>query len=95
MIFTLRHGPVPVGRRMFDVSAEETIHLAEAVGPEHRTDARKSTWLLRTHRCELDLSSFLKDGGGGLMKVLAHPQPTDPTGLIGSDRRPATKILGS
>jgi SAM-dependent methyltransferase len=32
MIFTLRRGPVPVGRRMFGVSAEETIHLAEAEG---------------------------------------------------------------
>jgi hypothetical protein len=26
----LRHGPVPEGRRMFDVSAEETTQLAEA-----------------------------------------------------------------
>ena len=29
---SLRHGPVPVGRRMFAVSAEETIELAEAHG---------------------------------------------------------------
>jgi len=29
---TLRHGPVPAGRRMFDVSGEETIGLAEAHG---------------------------------------------------------------
>jgi 2-polyprenyl-3-methyl-5-hydroxy-6-metoxy-1,4-benzoquinol methylase len=28
MIMTLRHGPVPPGRRMFEVSAEETISLA-------------------------------------------------------------------
>ena len=28
---TLRHGPVPAGRRMFDVSADETIALARAV----------------------------------------------------------------
>jgi hypothetical protein len=27
---SLRHGPAPEGRRMFDVSAEETPHLAEA-----------------------------------------------------------------
>jgi SAM-dependent methyltransferase len=32
MILTLRHGPVPLGRRMFDVSAEETIQLAGAEG---------------------------------------------------------------
>ena len=28
VIMSLRHGPVPQGRRMFDVSAEETIDLA-------------------------------------------------------------------
>jgi SAM-dependent methyltransferase len=32
MIMSLRHGPVPTGRRMFEVSAEETIQLARAVG---------------------------------------------------------------
>ena len=31
-VFSLRHGPVPPGRRMFDVSAAETIGLAEAEG---------------------------------------------------------------
>jgi SAM-dependent methyltransferase len=29
---TLRHGPIPAGRRMFDVSAAETIALAAAAG---------------------------------------------------------------
>ena len=29
---TLRHGPVPEGRRMFDVSGADTIRLAEAAG---------------------------------------------------------------
>src|ERR1700719_3158730 len=32
MIMTLRHGPVPPGRRMFEVSAEETIGLAQPFG---------------------------------------------------------------
>ena len=32
MIMTLRRGPVPPGRRMFGVSAEETISLAEPLG---------------------------------------------------------------
>jgi SAM-dependent methyltransferase len=32
MIISLRHGPVPPGRRMFDVSAEETTQLASAGG---------------------------------------------------------------
>jgi len=32
MMLTLRHGPVPAGRRMFEVAAEETIRLAEPEG---------------------------------------------------------------
>lgn len=32
VILSLRHGPVPPGRRMFDVSAEETIGLADGEG---------------------------------------------------------------
>jgi protein-L-isoaspartate O-methyltransferase len=32
MIMSLRHGPVPPGRRMFEVSADETIQLAQAQG---------------------------------------------------------------
>jgi SAM-dependent methyltransferase len=30
LILSLRHGPVPQGRRMFDVSADETLALAQA-----------------------------------------------------------------
>jgi SAM-dependent methyltransferase len=32
VFFLLRHGPVPRGRRMFDVSGDETIALAEPFG---------------------------------------------------------------
>ncbi len=32
LILSLRHGPVPPKRRMFEVSAEETIRLAQAQG---------------------------------------------------------------
>ena len=32
MIMSLRHGPVPPMRRMFEVSAEETVQLAQAQG---------------------------------------------------------------
>lgn len=32
ILMSLRHGPVPAGRRMFNVSAEETIALAAAHG---------------------------------------------------------------
>lgn len=32
VIMTIRHGPVPAGRRMFEVSPEETIELAQTQG---------------------------------------------------------------
>jgi hypothetical protein len=32
MALSLRHGPVPPGRRMFDVTAAETIELADKAG---------------------------------------------------------------
>jgi hypothetical protein len=32
VIMKLRHGPVPPGRRMFEVSPEETIELAQLQG---------------------------------------------------------------
>ena len=50
MILSLRYGPVPLGRRMFAVPAEETIHLAQKAGLE-----------LTLHRSHLD--SALKRPG--------------------------------
>jgi hypothetical protein len=44
LIMTLRHGPVPPGRRMFEVSAAETIKLAtglEVLLNEHRASLRR------------------------------------------------------
>jgi SAM-dependent methyltransferase len=32
MIMSLRHGPVPTGRRMFEVTADETVRLARDAG---------------------------------------------------------------
>ncbi|WP_207400804.1 class I SAM-dependent methyltransferase [Actinomadura roseirufa] len=32
VVMTLRHGPVPPGRRMFDVSADETVAIAAEAG---------------------------------------------------------------
>ena len=44
MILSLRHGPVPAGRLMFDVSADETIALAgnEGLRPLLRLDNQPS-----------------------------------------------------
>ncbi|QCO05559.1 class I SAM-dependent methyltransferase [Azospirillum argentinense] len=40
IVMSLRHGPVPAGRTMYDVSAAETIELAASVGLRciHRND---------------------------------------------------------
>ncbi|MFJ6138401.1 class I SAM-dependent methyltransferase [Kitasatospora sp. NPDC092286] len=40
VLLSLRHGPVPAGRRMFDVPADETVALARARGLEllHRAE---------------------------------------------------------
>jgi SAM-dependent methyltransferase len=52
VLITLRHGPVPIGRRMFEVTPEETVELAashglnctlrleEADGAQNRADVR-------------------------------------------------------
>lgn len=42
VIMSLRHGPIPPGRRMFDVSAEETISLGAQAGlHRHHTSERE------------------------------------------------------
>lgn len=43
LILSLRHGPVPPGRRMFEVSAEETIDLARAGGLEVRLQQERGS----------------------------------------------------
>jgi len=45
LVMSLRHGPVPQGRRMFEVSADETIALAAAHGLAcHLHFERESSW---------------------------------------------------
>ncbi|CAJ0822542.1 class I SAM-dependent methyltransferase [Ralstonia flaminis] len=42
IVMSLRHGPVPEGRRMFDVSADETIALGRQAGlQEHHRSTRE------------------------------------------------------
>lgn len=43
LFMTLRHGPVPKGRRMFDVSGEETIDLAKNHGLKALYSARQGS----------------------------------------------------
>ena len=45
---TLRHGPVPEGRRMFDVSADDVVVLARAAGMTEVHRAARQDMLLRS-----------------------------------------------
>lgn len=66
MVLSLRHGPVPPGRRMFAVSAEETIALADAEGL--RT-------VLSEHRAAVQEHNRL---AGVTWTILAFEQPKAP-----------------
>jgi SAM-dependent methyltransferase len=43
VILSLRHGPVPPGRRMFEVSADETVGLARAEGLRPRLQEERGS----------------------------------------------------
>ncbi|MGF6816948.1 hypothetical protein OKW33_003819 [Paraburkholderia atlantica] len=43
LIMSLRHGPVPAGRRMFDVTPDETIQLASEQGLTPMRELRTSS----------------------------------------------------
>lgn len=43
LVFSLRHGPVPAGRRMFEVSGEETIALGREHGLRPVLQARRAS----------------------------------------------------
>lgn len=69
MALSLRHGPVPAGRRMFDVSASETIDLARPHGLRcilRRTDEDAQ---LRRPGVTWDRVAFVKDGGPGASRA--------------------------
>ncbi len=51
IILSLRHGPVPAGRRMFDVSADETIRLAGSAGMHCIHQSRREDMLGRPDVC--------------------------------------------
>jgi SAM-dependent methyltransferase len=47
VVMSLRHGPVPAGRRMFDVSADETLALGAEVGLVERYRSTRKDAQLR------------------------------------------------
>jgi SAM-dependent methyltransferase len=65
MIMSLRHGPVPRGRRMFEVSGDETIRLAAAQGLTPVLQLRTDSVLEVNRRAGVTWTrlAFVKDGG--------------------------------
>jgi SAM-dependent methyltransferase len=61
MIMSLRYGPVPPGRRMFAVSAEETIQLAGAEGLQSILKFETADGLLRRPGVSWARLAFRKD----------------------------------
>ncbi len=74
-VFSLRHGPVPPGRRMFDVSAEETAGLAaaEGMGVALRLNDRADD--LGRPGVRWTRLAFSKAGGAGATRACVRPPP--------------------
>ncbi|MFH6786225.1 MULTISPECIES: class I SAM-dependent methyltransferase [Methylobacterium] len=66
MALSLRHGPVPPGRRMFDVSASETIDLAREHGLRCLLCRTDEDAQLRRPGVTWDRVAFVRDEAQGL-----------------------------
>jgi SAM-dependent methyltransferase len=62
MIMSLRHGPVPPGRRMFEVSAAETIALADGAGLRLEFERRTPSVQLQNVSVEWTRLAFCQPG---------------------------------
>ncbi len=61
MMISLRHGPVPEGRRMFDVTAAETVGLARAQAMACVQHLESGDSLLKRPGVTWDRLAFRKD----------------------------------
>jgi SAM-dependent methyltransferase len=64
LVMSLRHGPVPPGRRMFDVTAEETTRLAEAMSLNPIFQAHPGDSTLRRPGVHWTRLAFARSGCG-------------------------------
>jgi SAM-dependent methyltransferase len=80
VVMTLRHGPVPTGRRMFAVTGTETVTLAETSGLEtirnrhaesQRAENRRASvsWTTLVFRAPSPSDQLLRSGGFGVAVV--------------------------
>ena len=65
MMLSLRHGPVPAGRRMFDVTPEETIALAQTQGLHCIQHMKSEDSMLRRPGVTWDRLAFARPANGG------------------------------
>ena len=65
MMLSLRHGPVPAGRRMFEVGADETIRLAAAESLTPLLVLEDQDSVLRRPGVRWTRLAFTKSGRGG------------------------------
>ncbi|MET9919601.1 class I SAM-dependent methyltransferase [Streptomyces sp. NPDC006435] len=91
MVLSLRHGPVPAGRRMFPVSAEETISLARCHGLDVVHETRREDLHERPGVSWTHLGLQL-DAGRELPGITTQEQPHTCTGLV--IRETGTELLG-
>jgi hypothetical protein len=90
MIMSLRHGPVPPGRRMFEVSAEETIALAQplrlrcALNQKAEPSLRQPgvSWTRLAFRKEPSNANPTRPGAGAvsLLWITMNLRAADPEG---------------
>jgi SAM-dependent methyltransferase len=64
VFMSLRHGPIPMGRRMFAVSAKETIELAEACGLRHVLNERVPSSQLENNAAGVEWSRLVFRAAG-------------------------------
>ena len=66
MMLTLRHGPIPAGRRMFDVTANETIALAPPIRALLRANLDEPGQSVEAAWRHLGPAGLHQDAAGGL-----------------------------
>lgn len=65
LLMSLRHGPVPAGRRMFDVSVSETIALATSAGLNLLANARVASALPENQAAGVEWTKLAFSLSGG------------------------------
>ncbi len=94
VFLSLRYGPVPHGRRMFAVPAEDTIELAAAAGLALVSRSSGQDSSLKASRRQLGQAGLRQAGrGGGLRATAATADPTVAAVLPLLHQHPAGLVM--